>query len=131
MTQHEVDKIIDLAIRESNPGEAITFIISQLSQQPIRFESNIKELDEASLQNFIQKSELFNNRSYYIVAVSDFDLYDTEGNKILSIEKDGTVKGYMPRFTVPSDNDSDNEAFRQFAYNLITRYDTVCYPEKV
>ncbi len=127
MTIQEIDRIIDFGLRDNTPNEAIVLILSQLNQQPLRF--SVEEFDSDNLKNFSNKGEIFNNRSYYDVASKDFDLYDAEGNLVLSVTMDVRVIGHLPRFEIPSDNEEDIETFKKFARDLL-KYDTITYPER-
>ena len=127
MTIQEIDRIIDLGLRENTPNEAIVCILSQLNQQPLRFSAD--EFNSDCVKNFSNRGEIFNNKSYYEAAPKDFDLYNEDGDLVLSITQSGKVIGHLPGFEVPSDNPEDIEAFREFARKLLA-FDTITYPEK-
>ena len=72
---------------------------------------------------------LKNYATHYQIRLTGFGIFDPDGNKLVQINTDGTVIGYLPySFTVPSNSPEDEKLFREFCSFLNRKFDAINYP---
>lgn len=129
MTESLLEKLIDEGIKENAPNEVIVEILKNYAtQQPLDF-GKISEFSSSVLANFLKDGDVFADATHYQIRLTGFGIFDPDGNKLVQINTDGTVIGYLPySFTVPSNSPEDEKLFREFCSFLNRKFDAINYP---
>lgn len=131
MTDTMLEKLIEEGIKENVPNEVIVEIVKQYAiQQPLDF-GKVSEFDSDVLSNFLKDGDTFTEDAHFKIRLTGFAIYDSDGNKLVQINADGSVVGHLPySFRMPSNDPEDEKQFRDFCKFLNIKFDSINYPIK-
>lgn len=121
-----LSKYIDVALNADAANNVVSELMSELEQIPVTFEGDSVTTDD--LPNYLKDDEIFTENPYYKEQARDFNIFDSQGKLILTVNPDRTVQGRGRFcFTVPINSAEDKEAFLDFCDRL-QRNSAVKYP---
>ena len=129
-----LSQYIEKALYADVPNRIITELISEIEiKKPIMFDSD--EINDTDLPNYLEDNDLFIDNPAYNTRDADycdFNLFNSSGTLILSVNKDKTIIGRNPLpFIIPFSNKNEYLTnFIECCYRL-QQYSTLKFPKIV